>query len=98
MGRRYLESKKPACAKIRKLYDKKGCHNLYLFFKITAYSSNKFNNMADTLAKSALKEAKGIPKVKKGDFWFTTENMEEQGLLYIIEILEEEHKARLTKS
>jgi len=35
------------------------------FLKITAHSNNKYNDMADALAKSALKEANGIPKIKK---------------------------------
>lgn len=41
------------------------------FKKITAHTGNKYNEEADKLAKAALTDGKGIPKIKKGDFWFT---------------------------
>lgn len=35
------------------------------FLKIAAHSNNKYNDMADELAKSALLNANGIPKIRK---------------------------------
>ncbi len=35
------------------------------FLKIAAHSNNKYNDMADELAKSALRNANGIPKIRK---------------------------------
>lgn len=35
------------------------------FLKVKAHSNDKYNDMADALAKSALTEVKGIPKIKR---------------------------------
>ena len=42
-----------------------------LFSKVVAHSNNKYNDMADELAKEALIKGKGIPQIKRGDYWFT---------------------------
>lgn len=36
-----------------------------IFSKVTAHSNNTYNDMADALAKAALTEGKGIPKIKR---------------------------------
>ncbi len=38
-----------------------------LFQKVEAHTGDKYNEEADRLAKTALKEGKGIPKIKKGN-------------------------------
>lgn len=60
------------------------------FEKIAAHTGNKYNEEADQLAKAALTEGKGIPKIKRGDFWFTVDDITWSDLETILIILEEE--------
>ena len=63
------------------------------FKKIAAHTGNKYNEEADKLAKAALTNGKGIPKIKKGDFWFTVDNILWSDLETILILLEEEFGA-----
>ena len=66
--------------------------NIHLTFqKVIAHSNNKYNDLADSLAKTALTEGKGIPKIKQGDFWFTADGINRSDLLAIIELIKEEY-------
>lgn len=58
--------------------------------KVKAHSGNLYNEEADKLAKAALTEGNGIPKIKKGDFWFTVEGISADDLTTIIELVIEE--------
>lgn len=60
------------------------------FKKIEAHSGDKYNEEADQLAKIALVEGNGIPKVKRGDYWFTVEKIPESDLETILELVKEE--------
>lgn len=60
------------------------------FQKITAHTGNKYNEEADKLAKAALVEGNGIPKIKRGDFWFTVKDISWSELETILILLEEE--------
>lgn len=60
------------------------------FKKIEAHTGDFYNEEADKLAKMALREGKGIPKIKKGDFWFTVENICFSDLEVVLELLKEE--------
>jgi len=60
------------------------------FQKIEAHTGNKYNEEADKLAKTALKNGKGIPKIKKGEFWFTVEDILWSDIEAILEIIQEE--------
>lgn len=68
------------------------------FLKITAHSNNKYNDMADALAKSALIEGDGIPKIKKGDYWFTADGINRQDLLAVIELIKEQYDSNITEN
>lgn len=68
------------------------------FLKVEAHSNNKFNDEADRLAKAALTEGKGIPKIKKGDYWFTAEGIKRDDLLSVIELIKEEYTSDITES
>lgn len=60
------------------------------FKKIAAHTGNKYNEEADKLAKAALVEGNGIPKIKKGDFWFTVEDIPWSDIEAVLELLYEE--------
>lgn len=60
------------------------------FKKVKAHSGDLYNEEADRLAKFALKEGKGIPKIKQGDFWFTVEGISEDDFIAIVELTVEE--------
>lgn len=60
------------------------------FQKIEAHTGNKYNEEADRLAKTALTDGKGIPKIKKGEFWFTVEDILWSDIEAILEIIQEE--------
>ncbi|MCI8506762.1 MAG: reverse transcriptase-like protein [Lachnospiraceae bacterium] len=60
------------------------------FKKIAAHTGNKYNEEADKLAKAALTDGKGIPKIKKGDFWFTVDDILWSDLKTILILVEEE--------
>lgn len=60
------------------------------FQKVKAHSGNFYNEEADRLAKKALTEGKGIPKIKRGDFWFTVEGISEDDFKAIVELTVEE--------
>lgn len=51
---------------------------------------NQINEDADKLVKDALVDDNGIPKIKKGDFWFTVENIRWEDVETILDLLEEE--------
>lgn len=63
------------------------------FKKIAAHTGNRYNEEADRLAKAALTEGNGIPKIKRGDYWFTVENILWSDLEAILAIVEEELEA-----
>ena len=63
------------------------------FKKIAAHTGNKYNEEADKLAKAALTDGKGIPKIKRGDFWFTVDDIQWCDLKVILNLLEEEFGA-----
>ena len=54
--------------------------------------------MADALAKSALIEGNGIPKIKKGDYWFTADGINRQDLLAVIELIKEQYDSNITEN
>ena len=58
--------------------------------KVKAHSGNHYNEEVDKLAKIALTEGNGIPKVKSGDFWFTVEGISDEDLSTVIELVIEE--------
>lgn len=60
------------------------------FQKVKAHSGDFYNEEADKLAKTALTEGKGIPKIKKGDFWFTVEGISKDEFKTIVELTVEE--------
>jgi len=60
------------------------------FQKVKAHSGDHYNDEADKLAKVALTEGKGIPKIKRGDFWFTVEGISESDFEAIVELTMEE--------
>lgn len=60
------------------------------FQKVKAHSGDFYNEEADRLAKKALTEGKGIPKIKRGDFWFTVEGISENDFKAIVELTIEE--------
>ncbi len=60
------------------------------FQKVKAHSGDHYNDEADKLAKVALREGKGIPKIKRGDFWFTVEGISESDFDAIVELTMEE--------
>lgn len=60
------------------------------FQKVKAHSGDFYNEEADRLAKKALTEGKGIPKIKQGDFWFTVEGISEDDFKSIVELTIEE--------
>lgn len=60
------------------------------FSKVAAHSNNKYNDMADELAKAALIEGKGIPPIKKGDYWFTAEKISRSDVSAIIDLMKDE--------
>ena len=60
------------------------------FQKVKAHSGDFYNEEVDQLAKKALTEGKGIPKIKRGDFWFTVEGISEDEFKTIVELTVEE--------
>lgn len=60
------------------------------FKKVKAHSGDLYNEEADRLAKFALTEGKGIPKIKQGDFWFTVEGISENDFIAVVELTVEE--------
>ncbi|WP_419037602.1 viroplasmin family protein [Enterocloster bolteae] len=67
------------------------------FLKVVAHSNNKYNDEADTLAKKALTEGTGIPKIKKGDYWFIAESIKREDVLSVIELIKEEFKSNISE-
>ena len=63
------------------------------FEKVTAHTGIQYNEEADKLAKRALTEGNGIPKIKKGDYWFTVENISWSDINAILELIQEEMDA-----
>ena len=60
------------------------------FQKVKAHTGDFYNEEADQLAKKALTEGKGIPKIKRGDFWFTVAGISEDDFKTIVELTVEE--------
>ena len=60
------------------------------FKKVVAHTGDRYNEEADKLAKAALLEGNGIPKIKKGDFWFTVEDIPWSDLETILQLVDEE--------
>ena len=58
--------------------------------KVKAHSGDHYNEEADKLAKAALTEGNGIPKVKRGDFWFTVEGISDEDLSTVIALAVDE--------
>lgn len=70
---------------------KESAENVKISFKkIEAHTGDRFNEEADKLAKSALVNGKGIPKIKRGDYWFTVDNISVSDLDAILELVKEE--------
>lgn len=66
------------------------------FKKVTAHSGDKYNELADLLAREALQSNS---KMKTGDSWITASSIEEKDFNAIIELLTEDFSAlRLEKS
>lgn len=63
------------------------------FTKIDAHTGVYYNEEADKLAKNALTEGNGVPKIKKGDYWFTVEAILWSDIEAILEIIQEEIEA-----
>ena len=66
------------------------------FEKIQAHTGDYYNEEADKLAKRALTEGKGIPKIKKGDYWLTVEDISWEDLNTILDLVQEEMDATNT--
>lgn len=79
LTQKYVEFMKENCTKFN-----------ISFKKIAAHTGNKYNEEADKLAKAALLDGKGIPKINKGDFWFTVDDISWSDLEVILTLLEEE--------
>lgn len=60
------------------------------FKKVKAHSGDLYNEEADKLAKFALTEGKGIPKIKQGDFLFTVDGISEDDFIAIVDLTVEE--------
>lgn len=60
------------------------------FTKVKAHSGDYYNEEVDKLAKTALTEGKGIPKIKRGDYWFSVEGISEEDLSVILNLTKEE--------
>lgn len=60
------------------------------FQKVKAHSGDCYNEQADKLAKSALTEGNGIPKIKRGDFWFTVEGISSDEISTILDLVVDE--------
>lgn len=58
--------------------------------KVKAHSGDYYNEEADRLAKAALTEGNGIPKIKRGNFWFTVEGISFEDLATVIELVVDE--------
>ena len=58
--------------------------------KVKAHSGDYYNEQVDKLAKAALLEGHGIPKIKRGDFWFTVEGISSEEFSTVIELVIEE--------
>lgn len=58
--------------------------------KVKAHSGNYYNEEVDKLAKTALIEGNGIPKIKRGDFWFTVEGISNEELSTVMDLVIEE--------
>lgn len=58
--------------------------------KVKAHSGDQYNEEADKLAKSALTDGHGSPKIKKGDFWFIVEGISNEDLRTVMELVIEE--------
>ncbi|MBO1695268.1 ribonuclease H1 domain-containing protein [[Clostridium] symbiosum] len=69
-----------------------------IFTKVEAHSNNKYNDMADELAKTALTEGKGIPNIKKGDYWFTADKISCEDVSAIIDLMQEEYSVNMILS
>ena len=60
------------------------------FTKVMAHSGDKYNDMADSLAKTALTKGPRKPNVKKGAYWFTIDNISYEEISDIIEIIKKD--------
>lgn len=57
------------------------------FKKVIAHSGDKYNELADSLAKKGLTDGPRKPKVKTGAFWFTIDNISYDDISDIIDII-----------
>lgn len=62
------------------------------FNKVAAHTNNTYNEMADQLAKEALKTGKKA-KISKGDFWYKAEGITIEDIKLIVEIICGDNKA-----
>ena len=85
-----MEGKKYINSKICRVYEEHQKHLNIKFTKIKAHTGDFYNEEVDKLAKAALTEGKGIPKIKRGDFWFTVEGITEDDLIAVLGLVKEE--------
>ena len=69
-----------------------------IFTKVEAHSNNKYNDMADELAKTALTEGKGIPNIKKGDYGLQRIKSVVKMFSAIIDLMQEEYSVNMILS
>lgn len=84
------KAKNPLTSKYVKFMDDSAQNLKINFFKVAAHTGVKYNEKVDRLAREALTQGKGIPKVKKGDFWYTVEGITKEKLETVIKIVIEE--------
>lgn len=67
------------------------------FTKVNAHSGDEYNDRADYLAKKALTEGPRKPKVKKGAYWFTIDNISYDEISDIIDIIKNDELPNMIK-
>lgn len=83
-------ARNPLTAKYAEFMDD-SAHNLKInFIKVAAHTGVKYNEIVDRLARNALTQEKGIPKVKKGDFWYVVEGISKDDLETVLRLVVEE--------
>jgi ribonuclease H-related protein len=83
-------AKSPVAKMYMSIYKNKYADILQVEFeKVKGYSNNKYNDIADELAKRALSENARVPI--KGDSWFSIQYFRAEELQTIIDLLAEEH-------
>lgn len=84
------KARNPLTAKYAEFMDESAKKLSIRFFKVVAHTGVKYNEEVDRLAKKALSQNKGIPKIKKGDFWYTVDGISRSDLETVIKLVVEE--------